>query len=164
MKNMKNSRHATNSIILGATAIGLLFSPSRAGATGFAPNVREGSDIVMKDRRWPAWDQGTYHCFWYMSFVPRHPRLGNFYGGVATKGANSPPGMFMSYWGEVKTIHQGPYFYAHGYGAEGASGGAHGKAVFMRPGAWYRFVMRIYPPAKDAEQKTCVGWWVKDVE
>jgi len=145
-------------------SIGLSFSASSVEATGFSPNVREGSDIVMKDRRWPAWDQGTYHCFWYMSFIPQHPRLGNFYGGIATKGPDAAPGMFMSYWGEVKTIHQGPYFYSHGYGAEGASGGAHGKAIFLRPGGWYRFVMRIYPPAKDAAQKTCVGWWVKDIE
>ena len=163
-KSPKRSRRAVALTVVCAMAIGLLLSGSRAGATGFSPNVREGSDIVMKDRRWPAWDQGTYHCFWYMSFVPNHPRLGNFYGGVATKGAQAPPGMFMSYWGEVTTIHSGPYFYPHGYGAEGASGGAHGSALFMRPGAWCRFVMRIYPPGKDADQKTCVGWWVKDIE
>lgn len=164
MKISKTLHLATALTIYCVVFVGLLFTTPRAEATGFSPNVRAGSDIVMKDRRWPAWDAGTYHCFWYMSFVPRHPRLGNFYGGVATKGPDTPPGMFMSYWGEVKTVHTGPFFYTHGYGAEGASGGAHGRAVFLRPGDWYRFVMRIFPPAEDADEKTWVGWWVKDIE
>lgn len=33
-----------------------------ADATGFSPNVREGSDIVMSELRWPRWDQGTCYC------------------------------------------------------------------------------------------------------
>lgn len=150
---------------LAALALVVAVLPlSTIDGTGWAPNVLEGSDIVMKDHRWPVWDLGTYYCFWYMSFVPRHPRLGNFYGGIATKGPDKPPGMFMSYWGENDTIHTGEYFYRHGYGAEGASGGAHGKALFLRPGSWYRFVMRAFPPTEDADKRTCVGWWVKDVE
>ena len=143
----------------------VLLSPVfKADATGWNPNVREGSDIVMKDHRWPAWDQGTYYCFWYMSFVPGHPRLGSFYGGIAVSGPNKTPGMFMSYWGEVNVVHEGEYFYKHGYGAEGASGGAHGKAVFLRPGAWYRFVKRLFPPGKEDDPCSYVGWWVKDLE
>jgi len=155
-----------NSVLLILAAICLAMMPAvpDAGATGFAPNVRPGSDIVMHDMRWPAWDKGTYYCFWYMRFVPKEVYGGAFYGGVATKGPESMPGMFMSHWGRPTNIHEGEYFYAHGYGAEGASGGAHGKAVFLRIGAWYRFVMRMYPPTKDADKKTCVGWWVKDVE
>ena len=161
---MKTPRRATTSTILWGLAIGLLFSGSRAEATGFAPNVRPGSDIVMHDMRWPAWDQGTYYCFWYMNVFPQNVRGGVFYGGVATQGPESPPGMFMSYWGEVKNIHEGEYFYRHGYGGEGSSGGAHGKALFLRPGAWYRFVMRVFPPTKNGHEETYVGWWVKDVE
>ena len=158
-------RYRTHALILSA-AIGLaLLAPAgRAGATGWKPNVRKGADIVMKDHRWPFWDQGTYYCFWYMSFVPQHPRLGSFYGGIAVSGPKKAPGMFMSYWGEVRPVHEGEYFYSHGYGAEGASGGAHGDAVFLRPGAWYRFVMRIFPPADGSDERSLVGWWVKDLE
>jgi len=144
--------------------IALLLSAPAAEATGWKPNVLEGSDIVMKDHRWPAWDAGTYYCFWYMSFVPGHPRLGSFYGGINTRGPNAPPGMFMSYWGEVNNVHEGPLFYSHGYGAEGASGGAHGDALFLRPGDWYRFVMRIFPPGTDSDKCSLVGWWVEDLE
>ncbi len=144
MKNMKTSHRATSATILGVAAIGLFFSGSPAGATGFTPNVREGSDVVMKDRRWPAWDQGTYYCFWYMSFVPEHPRLGSFYGGVNTRGPDRTPGMFMSYWGEVTSIHQGPYFYPHGYGAEGASGGGGRMCIpsFPADHRWLRIIRR----------------------
>jgi len=112
----------------------------------------------MHDMRWPAWDQGTYYCFWYMKVFPQHLRGGTFYGGVATHGPESPPGMFMSYWGRLTNIHEGEFFYRHGYGGEGSSGGAHGKAVFLRPGAWYRFVMRVFPPTKDSDKETYVGW------
>ena len=159
----KRHRRATSllAILIGPM---LLVSGFQASATGWKPNVREGSDIVMKDHRWPAWDQGTYYCFWYMSFVPKHPRLGNLYGGIAVSGPSKTPGMFMSYWGEVQGVHEGPYFYRHGYGAEGASGGAHGQAMFLRPGAWFRFVKRIIPSDDENEDHAHVGWWVKDLE
>ncbi|MCX6996931.1 MAG: PA14 domain-containing protein [Kiritimatiellaeota bacterium] len=149
---------------LCALGAGLLLQVSDVGATGWKPNVRAGSDIVMMDQRWPVWDQGTYYCFWYMFFVPKEAYGGVFYGGIATGGADSPPGMFMSHWGNPTVLHVGEYFYPHGYGAEGASGGAHGKALFMRTNAWYRFVMRMYPPTEDKDGKTCIGWWVKDLE
>jgi len=162
MKVQVNSRCATVLTILCAVAIGLMFSVSRANATGVAPNVRAGSDIVMKDLRWPVWDQGTYYCFWYISFFPEH--YCTFYGGLATGGPEKPPGMFMSYWGNITNIHEGEYFYRHGYGAEGAKGGANGKVHFMQPNSWYRMVLRIFPPAKGADKHTYVGWWVKDIE
>jgi len=120
----------THALILSAgIGLALLAPADEARGTGWKPNVEAGSDIVMKDHRWPFWDQGTYYCFWYMSFVPQHPRLGSFYGGIAVSGAKKAPGMFMSYWGEVRPVHEGRYFYPHGYGAEGASGGAHGDHV-----------------------------------
>jgi len=134
---------------------------SDALATGVAHNVPQGADIVMKELRWPAWDQGTYYCFWYVSFYPEP--YGTFYGGLVTAGAEKPPGMFMSYWGNITNIHEGKYFYRHGYGAEGAKGGANGKALFMRPNSWYRMVLRVFPPSRDADKQTYVGWWVKDV-
>ncbi|NQT37315.1 MAG: hypothetical protein HQ581_07500, partial [Planctomycetes bacterium] len=162
MKTRKSLRHTTTFTILCALAIGLFFSATHAQATGVAPNVREGSDIVMKDLRWPIWDQGTYYCFWYVNFFPES--YCTFYGGLATKGADNPPGMFMSYWGNITNIHEGPYFYRHGYGAEGSKGGANGRVLFMQPNSWYRMVLRIFPPAEGADKHTYVGWWVKDVE
>ncbi|NQU25582.1 MAG: hypothetical protein HQ567_30215 [Candidatus Nealsonbacteria bacterium] len=115
----------------------------------------------MKDLRWPVWDQGTYYCFWYVNFFPES--YCTFYGGLATKGADTPPGMFMSYWGNITNIHEGEFFYRHGYGAEGSKGGANGSVLFMQPNSWYRMVLRIFPPAKGADKHTLVGWWVKDV-
>ncbi len=71
--------------------------------------------------------------------------------------------MFMSYWGNITNIHEGPDFYRHGYGAEGSKAGAHGEPRFMRPGGWYRMVLRVFPPRGDDDNHTYVGWWVKDV-
>jgi len=133
-----------------------------ADATGFSPNVRKGADIVMSELRWPRWDQGTYYCFWYITFFPN--KYCTFYGGLATHGAKTRPGMFMSYWGGMTNIHEGEHFYRHGYGAEGAKGGANGKPPFLRPGAWYRMVMRVWSPVQGSDEETYVGWWVKDVE
>ena len=164
MTNAVCTRRARGMALSVAVAAALLVPAPRARATGWKPNVRKGSDIVMKDHRWPVWDKGTYYCFWYMSFVPAHPQLGSFYGGIAVGGPDKAPGMFMSYWGEVRPVYQGPFFYPHGYGAEGASGGAHGDAMFLRPGAWYRFVMRIFPPLAGDDSGSFVGWWVKDLE
>jgi len=151
-------------LLVAILAMAVLVPAPNTDATGWAPNVPAGADIVMKDHRWPFWDQGTYFCLWYMGFVPPSPKVGNFYGGVVTRGPGKVPGMFMSYWGPVRVVHTGELFYPHGYGAEGASGGAHGDALFLRPGAWYRFVMRLFPPIKDRDKKTYVGWWVKDLE
>ena len=149
-------------ILAGAIGLTMLLLVPSAYGTGYAPNVGEGADIVMKELRWPRWDQGTYYCFWYINFHPN--RYCTFYGGLATKGDKTPPGMFMSYWGGITNIHEGEHFYRHGYGAEGAKGGANGKPPFLRPGSWYRMVLRVFPPGRGGEKETYIGWWVKDVE
>ena len=139
-------------------------SEGRVLATGINPNVRKGSDIVMKDRRWEAWDQGTYYCFWYVKFMSDSKVSPTFYGGLATKGPDKPPGMFVSYFGPVANVNEGVAFYRHGYGAEGSKGGVNGRPPFLRPNAWYRHVLRVFPPVKGADSRTLVGWWFKDVE
>jgi len=137
-------------------------SPPNARATGFHDEMEAGADIMMKELRWPFFARGTYFAIWYNKFHPNG--YTSFYGGVATAGEEKPPGMFMTYWGDLTNIHEGPYFQPHGYGAEGAKGGANGKAAFMRPNKWYRFVMRIYPSPDKNEKASYIGWWVKDVE
>jgi hypothetical protein len=150
-------------ICLTAMAVTVL-TPGHATATGVNPNVAEGSDIVMKDMRWPAWDQGTYYCYWYVSFVPRQGTMPTFYGGLATKGPDTYPGLFHSFWGNITNIHEGRHFYRHGYGAEGSKGGANGQPSFLSPNIWYRNVLRIFAPAEGADKQTYIGWWIKDVD
>ena len=145
--------------LLLATCI--LAPAAAARATGFHDETADGAEIMMKELRWPFWAKGTYFCLWYTQFHPN--KYTTFYGGVATAGADKPPGMFMTYWNDLTNVHEGPYFYRHGHGAEGARGGANGKALFMKPGGWYRFVMRTFTDPASAES-TLVGWWVKDVD
>ncbi len=126
-------------------------SQTPAHATGFHDEMEAGTDIMMKELRWPIFARGTYFAIWYNKFHPNG--YTNFYGGVATGGSEKPPGMFMTYWGDLTNVHEGPYFQPHGYGAEGAKGGANGKAGFMKEGKWYRFVMRtMYLPFESRQQ------------
>lgn len=144
--------------------------PGAVMATGINHNVPAGSDIVMKDLRWPGdesgqWDQGTYYCFWYVSFVPKKDKaMPTFYGGCVAKGPENNPGLFHTYWGNILNIHEGEEFYRKGFGAEGAKGGASGQPSFLHPNNWYRNVLRVFPPKEGADQNTYVGWWVKDVD
>jgi hypothetical protein len=151
------------SLLLTVLAV-TLWTPGSTTATGVNPNVAEGSDIVMKDMRWPTWDQGTYYCYWYVSFVPKQGSMPTFYGGLATKGPDTYPGLFHSFWGNITNIHEGRQFYRHGYGAEGSKGGANGQPSFLKPNVWYRNVLRIFAPAEGADKQTYIGWWVKDVD
>ena len=155
------SSPATSSLAIsdsGPSAISLRSITPRA--TNWQANIKPGSDIVMQDLRWPVWDAGTYYCFWYMSFFPNFSSL---YGGVAVHGPDKTPGMFTSYWCVTQSVYEGEEFYGKGFGAEGSKGGANGAPAFQRPNAWYRMVMRTFPPTKGAAEQTNVGWWVKDV-
>jgi len=148
--------------MMGVIGLALLLPVPNTHATGINDNVAKGADIIMKDLRWPRWDKGTYYCQWYSGFFP--DKYCTFYGGVATHGPDRRPGIFTSYWAVTKTVHEGEYFFGKGYGAEGTRGGAGGAPPFLRPGSWYRFVMRVFPPDQGAGNETYVGYWIKDVD
>ncbi|MHC4250553.1 MAG: PA14 domain-containing protein, partial [Planctomycetota bacterium] len=165
---MKTAKRIARLSGLGLVCLVLLSGrPSHAGYVTYPDErIRRGSDIMMKDHRWPRWDSGTYYAIWYSAFHPKSEGRHSFYGGVPTRGPRGKPGMFWNFWGDTKGIHQGPQFYATGHGAEGASGAAAGKPDFLRTNAWYRFVMRVFPSKKKGEvgKNSCVAWWVKDLE
>ena len=52
-----------------AVVLATLSSPRPAQAH-VNDNIRPGSDVMMKDLRWPEWDAGTYYCTWYAGFTP----------------------------------------------------------------------------------------------
>lgn len=159
--NLEYVRRTQKSVMIGLIGGAILLSAPTARGTNWQANIQPGSDIVMNDLRWPLWDAGTYYCFWYMSFYPNYSAL---YGGVAVHGPDKTPGMFTSYWCVTEAVYEGPEFYGKGFGAEGSKGGANGSPSFQRPNSWYRMVMRTFPPTREADGKTNVGWWVKDVE
>ena len=107
---MDHTRNTRRLSVLAMTCVigtAVLLPVSNASASNWGANVEKGSDIIMSDLRWPTWDKGTYYCFWYTSFVPNG--YTTFYGGVAVWGPNTIPGMFTSYWGRTKTIHEGEH-------------------------------------------------------
>ena len=147
--------------MLAVVGLAAVLPCSTADAVGWGAHVEKGSDIIMNDLRWPVWDKGTYYCFWYLSFHPT-PYCA-VYGGTGIHGARLP-GFFTTYWAPTKTLFEGEHFYGKGFGAEGARGGASGNPPFSRPNCWYRMVKRVFPPARNADKETNVGWWIKDVE
>ena len=161
MNTQKHVRRGRSLAMMGLIGVAVLLPIFRAEATNWQANIKPGSEIVMNDLRWPEWDAGTYYCFWYMSFYPKFSTL---YGGVAVHGPDKTPGMFTSYWCVTEAVYEGEEFYGKGFGAEGSKGGANGSPAFQRPNSWYRMVMRTFPPTRDADGKTNVGWWIKDVE
>ena len=161
-----NTTWQTERIAALAMVLAILFS-SHPAQGSVNDNIKPGSDIMMKGLRWPEWDAGTYYCTWYAGFTPKGSVRNNFYGGVRTRGPKGPTGMFWTFWGDIKGVSSGKQFYGgSGYGAEGAAGGFNGRPDFLRPNAWYRFVVRVYPPKKKgkAGKVAYVGWWIKDVE
>ncbi|MHC5053917.1 MAG: DUF3472 domain-containing protein [Planctomycetota bacterium] len=162
MAAVKGTRRGRALAALGAVGIALALPICVIHATGVNDNVKRGADIIMKDLRWPRWDKGTYYCQWYAQFFPvKHC---TFYGGVATHGPDRRPGIFTTYWKPTKTVHVGETFSGKGYGAEGARGGAGGHLRALRPGAWFTFVMRVFPAGRGNEGSSYVGYWLKDVE
>ena len=161
-------RHIATALVAAIIVGTSLSGPEFCYATGVKHNIGPGTDIVMKDLRWPGvgpehqWDAGTYYCFWYVNFFPES--YTTFYGGLAVHGPKNPPGMFVTYWATVKNIFSGDEFYGKGYGAEGSKGGVAGSPSFVRPNSWYRMVLRVFPPRDDTDEHTYVGWWIKDIE
>jgi len=147
--------------MLAVISLAAVLPCSTALAVGWGAHVEKGSDIIMNDLRWPVWDKGTYYCFWYLNFYPKS--YCTVYGGTGIHGATQP-GFFTTYWAPTETLFEGEEFYGKGFGAEGARGGASGKPAFSKPNCWYRMVKRVFPPTRNADKETNVGWWIKDVK
>jgi len=162
MMDLHTSLRRLTIAMVGAIGISFLLPVSNARATGINDNIGKGADIMMKELRWPRWDAGTYYCQWYSYFYPE--RHCTFYGGVATHGPHVSPGVFTTFWAPTKAIYVGETFSGKGYGAEGARGGAGGHLSSLRPGAWFKFVMRVFPASHGRENEAFVGYWLKDVE
>ena len=79
-----------------AMALATILISQTSIATHYRENIQSGTDIMMKDLRWPEWDQGTYYCVWYSRFVPKGAARHSFYGGVAVHGAKRRPGATSS--------------------------------------------------------------------
>ena len=65
MNILEHARRGRSLAMMGLICVAASLPVSTAQATGWQANIREGSDIVMNDLRWPVWDQGTYYCFSY---------------------------------------------------------------------------------------------------
>jgi len=128
---------------------------------------RKGSDILMKDLRWPGWDRGTYYMVFNSGFTPAKPKKAPMYGGCRTR--NGPPrGWFCTFFGTMTGAGIGRHFGgggSGGRGVEGSGGGFKGAMREFKANQWYRVVMRTYnPKRKDKIGKEGYwGWWMKDV-
>ncbi len=171
--------------VAAATVVSLSLFCRPARATWYSENVRDGSDIIMMDLRWPWWPSGTYYANWNSGFNPK-PNNISFYSGFTSTVPDGPgsrpnqdqkleatfrPGTVWSFWGSsadgtpVRFVDTAPnLFLRNMYGGEGLSGtlGAEGWS-FIHSQSWYRMLARVWP-MKDGTGTSCVGRWIKDMK
>ncbi|MCH2209542.1 MAG: PA14 domain-containing protein, partial [Lentisphaerales bacterium] len=166
---MRNSRFFTLVLLF-------IIAASSAHASWYSDGTQKGSDIIMKETRYPIWVRGWYNAFWNGRF---YPQGGRYYGGFANyapddikKSLAYKPEMVWTFWGSpaykghlLENIYIPPQGveYKAKHGLEGSKGGATGRPQFMKPNTWFNTLMRTWPSENDPDV-TYVGQWVKDMD
>jgi len=68
----------------------VLFSVPACAEYGYFSDVQSGSDIVMKEVRWPYWNSAYYNTWWSDSWTSSDGVGGYWYNGLALPAAGSP--------------------------------------------------------------------------
>jgi PA14 domain len=183
-RSLRSLRFVRSVALCGTLAAGILASAGRAHATWYSENIRDGSDIIMMDLRWPWWPCATYYANWNSGFNPKPNNL-SFYAGFVSTMPDGPgfkpstdarleaafrPGTVWSFWGSsadgtpVRFIDTAPNLYMRNvYGGEGLSGTLGAEPWnFVHSQQWYRMLGRVWP-ARDGSHTSIVARWIKDL-
>ncbi len=169
----------TTAVAAGFLAVGLGVVPSTARADWYKAAMERSPDIVSVDVRWPYWPPGTYFALWNGNTAPAG---GYFYGGVAVAGpgrdgspeaqAKASRSLVWSFWGN-EAVYKGNRIRIECLGestfggvmsGEGTQAGLTRNLAFLRPGQWYRMVLRTWQDAQTPETKGYLGWWIGDLQ
>jgi len=173
--------HSTRLAFTAAIMALVLAAPARA--FWYGESVRNGSDIIMMDLRWPFWSESTYYANWncgiggfafYGGYNSTEPALPpDFYPNMDPEVQNSVrPGSIWTFWGKngatgepVRTMATSEYNYLYQYVGEGASGAFYGGGWPIEVNKWYTMLIRVWTPVgPDAANYRYIGRWTKDVE
>lgn len=162
---------------LALTAANLfVVSPGRAEYSYFS-DVPSGSDIVMKEVRWPYWNNTYYNTWWSDYWTSHEGTSGYFYNGLALPAANSPnpvgtrQTVNFSFWplsnpvnltDTIASVYTSPSTFAMATIGEGTLFRSPGLWSFWQTNVWYRMVIRTWPPADGTPHRGYAGTWLRD--
>ena len=144
---------------------------------GTFTDVPSGSDIVMKEVRWPYWN-GNYYNTWYEDYWSSSDGVGGyFYNGLGLPSAGSPNpvgGKHVVNWSfwplsspinisdSIASVYSSPNTFAMPTIGEGTMFRSPGNWGLWQTNVWYRMVIRTWQPVGGAAHQGFAGTWMRD--
>ena len=157
-------------------AFSLLSIPASA-EYGYFDDAKSGSDIVVKEVRWPYWNSYYYNTWWSQDWVSAEGSSGYWYNGLAlpAAGSGNPVGtqqtLNWSFWPISNPVNildtitpawTSPNTFSMATIGEGTIARAPGKWTLWQTNVWYRMVLRIWQPVSGAPHLGYAGSWMRD--
>ena len=154
-----------------------LFSPPARAEYGYFSDVQSGSDIVVKEVRWPYWNNTYYNTWWSDNWRSTEGTSGYFYNGLALPAAGSPnpvgtqQTVNWSFWplsspvnitDDINPLYTSPNTFAMPTIGEGTILRSPGKWTLWQTNVWYRMVIRTWQPVSGAAHLGYAGTWMRD--
>ena len=150
--------------------------PARA-EYGYFSDVPSGSDIVMKEVRWPYWNSAYYNTWWSQYWTSSDGVSGYWYNGLALPAAGSPnpvgtkQTVNWSFWplsspinitDTITPFYSSPPTFAMPTIGEGTILRSPGKWSLWQTNVWYRMVLRTWQPVSGTPHLGYAGSWMRD--
>jgi polygalacturonase len=144
---------------------------------GYFSDVKSGSDIVMKEVRWPYWNNTYYNTWWSDNWTSSEGTSGYFYNGLALPPATSsnpvgtPQAVNFSFWplsnpvnvtDTIVPAYTSPSTFAMPTIAEGTLLRSPGKWSLWQTNVWYRMAIRTWTPTDGTPHQGYAGTWLRD--
>jgi autotransporter-associated beta strand protein len=161
---------------LAALALAVATTTARAEYHYF-DDVKSGSDIVMKEVRWPYWNGGYYNTWWSQGWTDPEGVSDYWYNGLGLPPAGSPNpvgGKYVvnwSFWGfsnpinitdTISTVYTSPNTFSMPTIGEGTIFRSPGMWGLWQTNVWYRMVLRTWQPVNGTPHLGYAGTWMKD--
>jgi autotransporter-associated beta strand protein len=140
-------------------------------------DVKSGSDIVMKEVRWPYWNGGFYNTWFDQGWTSVEGVGEYWYNGLGLPAAGSPNPVGgkhvinWSFWGfsnpinitdSISTVYTSPNTFSMPTIGEGTIFRSPGMWGIWQTNVWYRMVLRTWQPANGTPHLGFAGTWMKD--
>ncbi len=155
--------------------LALLPVASNAAYFDLTRETKDAQQCVTFDARYPYWTNGIY-----IATYPGHSRskegwIAPYYGGIVSDKSGDSQLIQYASWqmggngapaSGIDFVHAGPHMSWQRSTWEGSSGGIKGKwpNAEFKPGVWYRFVHRVWTPAKPTPHLGYAGVWMKNLD
>ena len=162
--------------LLGLLAIASLFANTVRAEYSYFSDVPKGSDIVVKEVRWPYW-YGYYNTWWSQTWISSEGTSGYFYNGLALPNPDEPSPVTKkhvinwSFWplshpvnitDTIASIYTSSNTFAMQTIGEGTILGSPGLYTGWQTNVWYRMVLRTWRPLDGTPHLGYAGTWMRD--